>query len=38
MMVCHARDPHVGDRKICVAMGPLISAKDAAAQAAAIKN
>lgn len=38
MMVCHARDPHVGDRKICVAMGPLISAKDAVAQAAAIKN
>jgi alpha-ketoglutarate-dependent taurine dioxygenase len=38
MMVCHARDPHVGDRKICVAMGPLISAKDAAAQGAAIKN
>jgi alpha-ketoglutarate-dependent taurine dioxygenase len=38
MMVCHARDPHVGDRKICVAMGPLISAKDAAAQAAALKN
>ena len=38
MMVCHARDPHVGDRKICVAMGPLISAKEAAAMAAAFKN
>lgn len=38
MLVCHARDPHVGDRKICVAMGPLISAQDAAAKAAAIKN
>ena len=38
MMVCHARDPHVGDRKICVAMGPLISAKDAGAQAPGTKN
>jgi len=38
MMVCHARDPHVGDRKICVGMGPLVTAKEAAAMAAALNN
>jgi len=31
MLVCHARDPHVGARKICVAMGEMITANDAAA-------
>lgn len=28
MLVCHARDPHVGARKICVAMGEMISANE----------
>jgi alpha-ketoglutarate-dependent taurine dioxygenase len=28
MLVCHARDPHVGARKICVAMGEMISAEE----------
>jgi alpha-ketoglutarate-dependent taurine dioxygenase len=38
MLVCHARDPHVGARKICVAMGEMITAKDAAALAQAARN
>ena len=36
MLVCHARDPHVGARKICVAMGDMISAKEVAAKTATI--
>lgn len=28
MLVCHARDPHVGARKICVAMGEMITAAE----------
>jgi alpha-ketoglutarate-dependent taurine dioxygenase len=28
MLVCHARDPHVGARRICVAMGEMITAKE----------
>ncbi len=31
MLVCHARDPHMGARKICVAMGEMITAKEVAA-------
>ncbi len=38
MLVCHARDPHVGARKICVAMGEMITAKDAAAMGKAASN
>jgi len=38
MLVCHARDPHVGARKICVAMGEMITAKEVAALAAANRN
>ena len=37
MLVCHARDPHVGPRKICVAMGEMITASEVAAQGAATK-
>jgi alpha-ketoglutarate-dependent taurine dioxygenase len=39
MLVCHARDPHVGARKICVAMGEMITAEQAAklADAAAVQ-
>jgi alpha-ketoglutarate-dependent taurine dioxygenase len=35
MLVCHARDPHVGARKICVAMGEMITAGEVAALASA---
>ncbi len=35
MLVCHARDPHVGARKICVAMGEMISADEVATLARA---
>jgi alpha-ketoglutarate-dependent taurine dioxygenase len=28
MLVCHARDPHVGARKICVALGEMITAAE----------
>jgi alpha-ketoglutarate-dependent taurine dioxygenase len=38
MLVCHARDPHVGARKICVAMGEMITAKEVAALATASSN
>ena len=38
MLVCHARDPHVGARKICVAMGEMITAKEVAALAQAARN
>jgi alpha-ketoglutarate-dependent taurine dioxygenase len=38
MLVCHARDPHVGARKICVAMGEMITAKEVAALAKASSN
>lgn len=38
MLVCHARYPHVGNRKNCVAMGVMITAKVAADMAAALKN
>jgi hypothetical protein len=39
MLVCHARDPHVGARKICVAMGEMITADEVAklANAAAVQ-
>jgi alpha-ketoglutarate-dependent taurine dioxygenase len=39
MLVCHARDPHVGARKICVAMGEMITADEVAklAGAAAVR-
>jgi Condensation domain/Taurine catabolism dioxygenase TauD, TfdA family len=39
MLVCHARDPHVGARKICVAMGEMITADEVAklANAAAMQ-
>jgi hypothetical protein len=32
MLVCHARDPHVGARKICVAMGEMITAQEIASR------
>ncbi|HEX6502554.1 MAG TPA: condensation domain-containing protein [Terriglobales bacterium] len=35
MLVCHARDPHVGARKICVAMGEMITAAEVATLASA---
>lgn len=38
MLVCHARDPHVGERKICVAMGEMITAREAAALAKVASN
>jgi alpha-ketoglutarate-dependent taurine dioxygenase len=38
MLVCHARDPHVGARKICVAMGEMITGKEVAALAQARTN
>jgi hypothetical protein len=38
MLVCHARDPHVGARKICVAMGEMISAQEVAARAKVSSN
>jgi alpha-ketoglutarate-dependent taurine dioxygenase len=38
MLVCHARDPHVGARKICVAMGEMITAKEVAALAQSERN
>lgn len=38
MLVCHARDPHVGARKICVAMGEMITAREVAALAKAASN
>lgn len=38
MLVCHARDPHVGARKICVAMGEMITAKEVAALAQTARN
>jgi len=33
MLTAHARDPFVGERKICVALGELITAKEAGAAA-----
>jgi alpha-ketoglutarate-dependent taurine dioxygenase len=38
MLVCHARDPHVGARKICVAMGEMITAQEVAALAEVARN
>ena len=38
MLVCHARDPHVGARKICVAMGEMITTKEVATLAKATNN
>ena len=35
MLVCHARDPHVGARKICVALGEMITAAEVETLAAA---
>jgi len=38
MMVCHARDPYVGARKICVAMGEMITAEESGRLAKATSN
>ncbi len=38
MLVCHARDPYVGARQICVAMGEMITAGEAARLANAAAN
>jgi alpha-ketoglutarate-dependent taurine dioxygenase len=38
MLVCHARDPHVGTRKICVAMGEMITAEEVARLAQSARN
>ncbi|MDP9158645.1 MAG: TauD/TfdA family dioxygenase, partial [Acidobacteriota bacterium] len=38
MLVCHARDPYKGARKICVAMGEMITAREVSALAQATQT